>query len=305
MVDRDLKIWALELAQLFDSKDLDQMRAECLGHLDLLLYLHEVLAEEQVEVQEYETTSEQLIQKFYFHGLTFCRISQGLTLSSEYFSHPNISKTLCIDIPSLLTVGRAQLETLLMYQHIYVNTKSVDEQKLRYYSWIYTALIQRRQFSAIDEAAKTQRAKDEKEIIRLKAEMEQLESFKKLTPKQQQNIFHAGSAKLFKNWNAIFEESGFSSSHLFPKLYYILSAYAHTEGLSVVQMRTVKPIFSRKGNQDMLCLMFQCSLLMTGVMIESIVNRYEAVAKRFKNLDQKKQYKARFYASAARASEKQ
>jgi hypothetical protein len=304
MVDSDLKIWALELAQLFDSKDLDQMRAECLGHLDLLLYLHEVLAEENVEVQEYETTSEQLVQKFYFHGLTFCKISEGLTLSSEYFSHPNISKTLCIDIPSLLTVERAQLESLLMYQHIYVNTKNVDEQKLRYYSWIYTALIQRRQFSAIDEASKTQRAKDENEIIRLKAEMEKLDSFKKLSPKQQHNVFHTGSAKLFKNWSAIFEESGFSSSQLFPKLYYILSAYAHSEGLSVVQMRSVNPIFSKKENQEMLYLMMHCSLLMTGVMIENIVNRYDSVANRFKNLDQKKQYKASFYAKLARTSTK-
>jgi len=293
-------LWSIELANLYNANDVAKLRKQCNELLDLLAYLHEVLAEEKVAVEEYEIMSEQLVIKFYLHGITICKISEGFKLTSEYIKHPNLSKVDFVDISSLLTVGRAQLETLLMYQHLYVNSQNRDEQKLRYFSWIYTALLQRRETPANEIETKIQKEKDEREILRFKAEMEKLESFKNLSLKQQKSLFETGTAKLFKNWQTIFDESGFSKEQLFSKLYYILSAYSHSEGLSVIQMKSAKQLLSNKANHDMVHLHTICSILMTSIMIKNVVSKHEAVAKRFDKVERKKQFTVDFFSRLGR-----
>lgn len=293
-------LWSLELAKFFDEGNLDKMRVQFHELLDLLVYLHEVLAEKNVLFTENEVMSEQLILKFYFHGLTICKISEGYKLTSKYYTNTNLSKAIFIDISSLLTVGRAQLETLLMYQHLYINDQNPNEQKLRYYCWIYTALLQRRETPATEQEVKIQLEKDVKEIARLKSEIEKLDSFKKLSPNQQKGLFKTGTAKLFKTWQTIFDESGFPKEKLFSRLYYIFSAYSHSEGLSAIQMKSSKQLLSNKTNHEMVHLQLFCSTLMAAIMIRNIVSKHEAVANRFKAIEKKTQFKVNFFSKLGR-----
>lgn len=152
--------WAIELANLYDSKDQENLKSYLKELLDLLIYLHEVLAEDKVEVHESLIHSEELIIKFYFHGLTINKISEGFNFQSKYFGNGAVAKQKFVDVSSILTIGRSQLETLLMYQHLYINSENENELWLRYYAWIYTALLQRS-----DTPTRTVKTKQKKKMI--------------------------------------------------------------------------------------------------------------------------------------------
>lgn len=292
-------LWAIEFANNFEAKNIKEVQKLLYEDLDLLMYLHEVLAEKKVEIEVNEILSEELIMKFYLHGLTICKIGETYEFKSERFNHSNISGL--IDISSLLAVVRAQLETLLMYQHLYINDSDKDEQKLRYFAWIYTTLLQRREMPANDEETKAQKQKNAKEIEVLKEKIQDLVSFKRLSNNQQNSLLENGSAKLFKHWNKIFEESGFSEESIFTKLYYILSAYSHSEGLSVIQMKKAKYFINNENNLEMTFFQTFSSLMMTSIMITNIIGKHEFIAKRFEDINEKIKYRINLYAKIGKS----
>lgn len=300
---KEKNLYTIEFANLFFSNDLPKLKEYVYDFLDLLIYLHEVLSEEKISIDENEVMSEELIIKFYLHGISICKITDTYEMTSKYFTNPKISDIRFIDISSLLAVGRSQLETLLMYNHLYINNENKEEQKLRYYAWIYTALLQRRNTPTNNEETKARKKFDEIEISRLKKEIELLSSFKKLSVKQQKSLIENGSSKLFKHWQTIFEESKLSQNKIFEKFYYILSAYSHSEGLSVIQMKTAKYSIKHPNNFSLVNLQTFCTLVMTSLMIKNIVQKYQSVSKRFKLLDEKTQYAVEFFSRLAKSNE--
>lgn len=285
--------WAIELANLYDSKDQENLKSYLKELLDLLIYLHEVLAEDKVKVHESFILSEELIIKFYFHGLTINKISEGFNFQSKYFGNGAVAKEKFVDVPSILTVGRSQLETLLMYQHLYINSENENELWLRYYAWIYTALLQRSDTPTNTVETKQKKEDDIKAMEILRKKMESLFPLTNLSEKQQKSLIEKGNGKLFKTWDAIFKDSGFSNG-IFTKLYYILSVYAHTEGLSVIQMKSAKYNTTKEENSDMVFMQLFCSTLMTSVMIDNICKKHEKCKNRFEKMDKKLKYTVQF-----------
>ncbi|WP_433778899.1 hypothetical protein [Flavobacterium anhuiense] len=294
-------LWEIELDKNFEAKNIKEFQKILYEDLDLLLYLHEILADKNVQIEENEVLAEELIMKFYLHGLTICKIGETYEFKSERFDRSNISGL--IDISSLLAVVRAQLETLLMYQHLYINSNDKDEQKLRYFAWIYTALLQQKETLAKDEKLRTQKDNNLKEIETLKEKMTRLISFKKLSDRQQHSLLENGSAKLFKHWNIIFEESGFLKEGIFVRLYYILSAFSHSEGLSMIKIKNSKYFISNENNLEMTFFQTFSSLMMTSIMITNIVDKHEFIAKRFEDIDEKVRYRIHRFAEIGRSIE--
>lgn len=281
--------WAIELANLYDSKDQENLKSYLKELLDLLIYLHEVLAEDKVEVHESLIHSEELIIKFYFHGLTINKISEGFNFQSKYFGNGAVAKQKFVDVSSILTIGRSQLETLLMYQHLYINSENENELWLRYYAWIYTALLQRSDTPTRTVKTKQKKEDDIKAMEILREKMKNLFPLTELSEKQQKSLIEKGNGKLFKTWDTIFKDSGFSNG-IFNKLYYILSVYAHTEGLSVIQMKSAKYNTTKEENSDMVFIQLFCSTLMTAVMIDNICKKHERCQNRFEKMDKKLKY---------------
>lgn len=285
--------WALELANLYNSKSQENLKKYYKDLLDLLIFLHEILAENKVRVHESIILSEELVNKFYFHGLTINQISEGFNFQSKYFGNGAVAKNKFVDVSSILTVGRAQLETLLMYQHLYINSENENELWLRYYAWIYTALLQRSNTPANTIETKQKKEADLKSMAILRKKMESLFPSTNLTEKQQKSLIENGNGKLFKTWDTIFKDSGFSNG-IFTKLYYILSVYAHTEGLSVIQMKSSKYNNTKEENSDLVFTQLFCSTLMTAVMIDNICRKHESCKNRFEKIDEKLKYTVQF-----------
>ena len=192
-----------------------------------------------------------------------------------------------IDISSLMTVSRAQLETLLMYQHLYINSNDKDEQMLRFKSYILAPLIYRSEtFQSNSEYIKERKKNDVNSINNLREEIKKLRSFERLSIKQQKTLLEKGSGKLFKHWDTIFKESGFSENGIFSQLYYLLSAYSHSEGLVVLQLKKAQYFNSKHNNESLFRYLF-FSLIMTAIMIKNITSKFDLVKSRFQKIDDK------------------
>jgi hypothetical protein len=220
------------------------------------------------------------------------KILSGLKLKSVYYKNELFGNHI-IDISSAKAVLRAQFEAFLMYHFIYVNPDYDDLKELRYNAWIYSSLIQRQAFPAKTEFGKQQKAKDSIEIARMKDLITNLKAFQTLTTKQQQSLLNTGSGKLFSHWATILKETGFSEQNPFYALYTFLTMYAHSEGLSIIQLSQQQDNHENEANQANFDL--HHSKLLVCLMINSITSLYEVVKKKHETLPEQLKYDIKIY----------
>ncbi len=269
---------AIELLEKYNKQDLVENLADYHFLVDTLLYLHEAITEEQVELKYWQNDSETLFYKFAFNGLTLHQIYSGLNMSSVYYKDEANGKSM-IDISSARAILRTQLEAFLMYHYIYVNPVDDDLKELRYNAWIYSSLLQRQKFPSKTHFAKQQKAKDEIKLNQMKETINKLQSFQNLTANQRQSLLDKGSGRLFRHWATILKETGFSESNPFNTIYAILSIYAHSEGLSIIQLRYQPDFYKNVISQANIDL--RNSKLLVCLMITSIIKLHDVVKKKY------------------------
>ena len=289
-------IRAIELLNQYDRKDFEYNLKEYHNLVDTLIYLNETLRLENIKISYWQKYSETLLFKFCLHGLTLHNICSGLTLQSSYFEK-ELNGAKVIDISSVKVVLRSQLETFLMYYHIYVNPKSDDEKQLRYHAWIYSALLQRQNFPTTTEFGKQQKEKDLIEIENIKIEIQKLSSFSNLSVKQQKALLKTGSGKLFNHWAEILKETGFSDKHAFSTIYNYLSMYSHSEGVSVIQLSD--KAFTYEQNKGQADLDVHNSKLLVCLMITALIKLYEPVNIKYNALPDNLRYDIEIYSLMA------
>lgn len=287
-------LWATELYVLYTTKNIDNIKKKLFDSTDLLVYLHEILAEENVQLESNDIYSEQLILKFHLQNLSLFDLSEGHSINSKYYknSAPHIK---FLDISSIITIVRSQYESLLMYQHLYLNSSIPEEHKLRFDSWMMSSMILRSKVFSDSEKADNERLADEKGAIdNFRKSISNNPIFKTLTEKQQRSLLENGSGKLFKTWDTIISESKFSSKGMFSKIYFIASVYAHSEGIMALQLKQAKHLKDHSFMKETLYLMLFYSYIMTNIMTKNIINKFPEVKKRYYNLDEKVKFEINF-----------
>lgn len=290
---KDLR--AIHLAEHYNHGHLPQDLKEHQRLCDALIYLHEAIADEKVQVLYWQKTSEILFYKFLFHALTLQRILKGMEMESEYYKVEFEGKQI-IDTSSAKTVFRAQLEAFLMYHHIYVNPTNDSLKELRYNAWIYSSLMQRQNFPATTDFAKEGKAKDLIELSKLKEIIVKLDAYQELTEKQQKSLLDKGSGKLFLHWEKILKETGFDTGSNLYTIYTLLCMYAHSEGLSIIQLNSGYG----ENTKEQARIDIHHSKLLICLMINSIRGLYPVVEKRFETLAEQVRYDIEIYAMMAR-----
>lgn len=289
---------AIELYKKYNNKDLNANLEDYHFFIDTLIYLHEALVEEKIEIKYWEKPSETLLHKFSFHGIAIHNILSGIKLSSKYYKE--ISGKTITDISSAKVIFRSQIEAFLMYHFIYVNPDNDDYKELRYNAWIFSALLKRQEFPANTEYGKKQQEKDLIEIEKMRSRIRGLDSFKNLTIKQQKNLIENGSGKLFNHWSTILKETGFQENHIFHSIYNHLSMYSHSEGISILQLNYQPGYNENVLNQANLDL--HHSKFLICLMINTIARQYKPVANKFAQLPWETQYDINFYCQLAMKS---
>jgi len=287
-------IWAAELSKFYTTKNITEIKTKLFDSTDLLVYLHEILAEKNVQLEENDIYSEQLILKLHLQNLSLIDLSEGQSIKSKYYKN-NAPHIKFLDISSIITIVRSQYESLLMYQHLYLNSDIKEEHKLRFDSWIMSSMILRSKVFSDTQKIDRERIIDEiKAIDNFRESISSNPIFKTLSEKQQKVLLENGSGKLFKSWDTLFSESKFNPKGVFSKIYFIASVYAHSEGILALQLKDAKHLKDHPFMKETLYLMLFYSYLMTNIMIKNIVKKFPEVENRFNNLDEKVKFEINF-----------
>lgn len=287
-------LWATDLYALYTTRNISEIKKKLFDSTDLLVYLHEILAEDNVQLEENDIYSEQLILKFHLQNLSLIDLSEGHSIKSKYYKN-KASDIKFLDISSIITIIRSQYESLLMYQHLYSNSDNKEDQKLRFDSWMMSSLILRSKVFSDTKIKNNEIIEDEKKAIdNFKKSILENPMFKTLTEKQQKSLIENGSGKLFKTWDTLLSESKFNSKGIFSKIYFIASVYAHSEGILALQLKQTKHLKNHPFMKETLYLMLFYSYLMTNVMTKNIVEKFPEVKQRYDKLDEKIKFEINF-----------
>lgn len=230
-------IAALQISNAQEAKDLRVNIRELIECADTLIYINEALKESKAIVSKPIKDSEILVLKLILHTQSIIQLLKGTELRSRYFKEANKK---VIDIPSVRVLIRSQFEALLMFNHIYVNSKDSMEMELRYYAWMYEGIQKRTNHTPRSEEAKRVFENDLRTLDSFRQKITSNIHYQDLTNAQQQRIIKSGHSRLFKDWKQIIKESGFRNDGPVQQLYSMLSDYAHSGSLSIIQLQTSK-----------------------------------------------------------------
>lgn len=284
----------LEFYHLYESRNIDEIKKRLFKISDILIYLHEILAEQDIKLDEKDVYSEQLVIKFHLQNLSLLDLANGHSIHSSFYDNkaPHIK---FLDISSIMTIVRSQYESLLMYQHLYINPESDEEQKLRFESWIMSSMMLRSAvFSSSKPLNENKIEYEQNSINEYKKSIQDNKYYKNLTEKEQRALLNKGSGKLFKSWDTIFKESKFNEKGVFTNFYFMASVYAHSEGILALQLKETKHLMDHEHMKETLYLMLFYSYLMTSIMIKNITNKFPLIKKRYDSLDEKTKFEIDF-----------
>ncbi|MBI3585421.1 MAG: hypothetical protein HY096_15900 [Nitrospinae bacterium] len=185
--------------------------------------------------------AEGLCKKFIGHTASALYLFRSTTLPSVKATDRGIS---FFDSGSINVLGRAALESFLVFHYVFVEPRSDDEKDFRYYLWLYASYIDKQKFPSRSEEGKKQ-LNDEKKIIdTLKDKINSNSVFKQLTEKEKEKLLK-GQWKL-QSWTSIGVSAGLSEI-LAKHFYSYLCIYAHSGCHSAQQVGNAETTETQKA----------------------------------------------------------
>ncbi|MEH0007576.1 MAG: hypothetical protein V6Z82_02505 [Flavobacteriales bacterium] len=236
-----------------------------LGSLIIEIDFDKAVTKPRFSEKRYNETFKDLSVKFAYHGSSIFTLLHGLNLNE------NGDTNRIDDNCSAAILLRAQLECLLMLHHIYLNTENDDEKELRYYAWIYSAMLDQKNISLLFEEGEKIKEKNEREICKFKDSIKKLDSFNKLSCKEQKRLL--SNPRSFKSLKKKMEEAGFRLSFWSDKVYKTyLCDHAHSGLTSVATLKR------HQNDKNVKRDIAMCSITLTCGLIQRIVDTFKLEA---------------------------
>lgn len=171
------------------------------------------------------------------------------------------------DHASILVLARALAESVLTFDYVFVEPGSNDEKEFQYCTWTLAGIAQRQEFPALTPAAEEQLSKDKSFLATMEQRVQKTQTFEKLNRSQQDKVLKG------KRWGR--DQLTNKAETLFgPKfggpMYRYLSAYVHSDYLSVLQVRDSAERSKQKA-------MAEGGLAMACVCISKLIEGYLAL----------------------------
>lgn len=229
---------------------------------------------------------ELISQKFLLHISSIKKILEGVNLESQ----KDDIKILSSDPFSILIIVRAALETYLVLNYLSNRFNSEDMLQGRYEIWMRYGLKQRNIMPENLEEAKVSK-NDKRSILTLSKQIKKKQFYKDLSTEKQKTFLK----EIDKNWKIIIDgnkfypaswktlliSSGLKDS-LCENLYNYLSWHAHTQSISILQLKDMW-----NGNFDKISIdhsLMKINML-TAFLISDISVSQELFQNAFNNLD--------------------
>lgn len=252
----------LNAYSMYYRKNIEEGIIELEGFNDVLLTLQTYLVESKIDIPEYKNRISSLATKTILNCNSIISLLKGQQIKSKLLD----KEINVIDIPSLYTLTRAQLENYLVFDFIYCQPKNDKEIEFRYYNWILSGLLSRNIFTPYGDSAKEKKKNDLQEIRKYQSILRNSLYLNNFTEKQQKRILEVGEPRLFNGWIDLMNLSGVHVNHS-EQIFRILSAHAHTTGLSIITLDAMKLAYSKNHSEGHL-IMFLSKLILSRFIVK-------------------------------------
>jgi len=185
--------------------------------------------------------AEGLCKKFIGHAASALYLFGSTTLPSVKVTDRGIS---FFDPGSINVLGRAALESFLVFHYVFVEPRSDDEKDFRYYSWLRASYIDRQKFPPRSEEGKKQLTDEKKIIDALKEKINNNSIFQQLDKEKKKKLLEKGQWRL-QSWTNIGLSAGLSEI-LAKHFYSFLCIYAHSGCQSAQQVGNAETAETQK-----------------------------------------------------------
>jgi hypothetical protein len=219
---------------------------------------------------------QQLAQRLFNHAATIYYLRLGTECPVPYSSGKG---TFFYDFASVIVLTRAALETFLTLFEVFFEPTTEDEFEFNHAFWQLAGFVVREGFIPSDPALKSQIPKLQREIDEMRTRIQKTKKFRSLKRGEQKNVL---KGKRKRDWTSLAKAVGFGEQTI-RRMYSYYSGYVHADGLSGIQVVTVKTAPEQiefiEGN------MYTVMILLSKMIIEYAKRFPEAEAVCDKNPD--------------------
>lgn len=234
---------AVAEAAMKDFESLNSIEYSQLLHrkLSSLMDLVDSLFTEKIKMDSWLTWVEPTLFKLILHTSSYLSLFSG---SSVAFKKKEIR---LFDEPSILVLFRTILENYSTFYYLFGDSISDEEKVFRINVWKYSAIKQRSEFRALSKESKQQQERDFISNEGTRKEIENSKFFSQYNQSEQRVILEGKKPRLFYSWKSLMDICRFRNK-LYKDIYSFKSSYAHSEFLSVLQIKDKVPELNKKAN---------------------------------------------------------
>lgn len=288
-----------KLLEPYHSDNLETNRRVVLEFCEILGDMTHQLHLDKIVAESWEYYFETLIQKIIFHCQSVCELSEGRSLKSSRFG----SVISILDYPSIFILSRAAIEAFLTLEYIYFSDVSEEERLFRFKLWQVSGILSRQGYNMSIDLGLEEKQKREKEIIdSLMTEIKKDPEYEKLNGWQKKNLEKFGVPRI-NSWNDLIKESKLKTE-IFGNMYKLFSNYAHSEYLSVLQIRQSNLSMDNPNAINNVVTALNTIKQVLCLSIETLVHHYYSARSIFTDLSTAQQMAVTVWSNTAQGSGK-
>ncbi len=199
------------------------------ANIDTLLIMIDSIAKEKINMPESLTWIEPLIVKLCLHCSSFLSLFKGTQIP--------ITNIKLQDVSSIKLLLRAITENYLTSHYLYFDNVDNEEKEFRFLVYKYCGLHQRANVKPPSTISEEHISQEREKLNLLRAKIEMSEHFLKLEKGTKKGILEGKKPRLDLNWVKLSKKSNLNE-YIFTMLYSHNSSYAHSEFLSILQLKT-------------------------------------------------------------------
>lgn len=287
----ELRVEALRLLRCETQED-------CLDVIEIYLnFLFTVIRDHQMDEVDSLAKAEARI----INQMMFTKIAQlRETVKGIEFEYQDSHLNNIIDPTIVASNVRNIYETVVLFNLIFVNTKSSDEQLILYNLWVHSGLKYRQRFEnlANSEENKEKLESEKKEIENIISEIKNTELYKSLDEKNQGKIdtkikekdykmSFNGDKVEFHSWQDLIKPLGLKISTL-DNIYNYFSLYAHPTNVAVFQF-TAMFKDEDKAWIELSTFNLKIAIMLTSIFIADYISFFPKVKASFEKLSVREQ----------------
>ncbi|MGV3588105.1 MAG: hypothetical protein ACO1OF_13955 [Adhaeribacter sp.] len=247
----------------------------------------------------WQTFFETLIFKLITSSFSIVNLAKGTIIKSGKYG---INAPI-LDYPSIYILTRATLENFLTLDYIFFNNLSLEERLFRFKLWEVSGLLSRQNFSTLtNKEFEIQKQFEKQEIDKILAELSKMPEFTKLDKKQLRNLSRFGLPRL-ESWNSLILSSNLNKQQ-FSNTYSLLSSYAHSEYLSILQIKQTSLAANNPETQELVNTCFFTLKSVHCLSIHWLISEYEECKAYFDGLPEVLQSNINIWAALGREQNK-